>query len=225
MPNCEKRGTPLSQEYAHEWRICRTCRGVNDDDSPISAEANNEDYASASINRLLTQGGNPPPTQAAAPYQYAPPFNGFGYYQANLIPLLAQKMRNLGTIWFTIGIFQVFIGLACVIWGIRDYFDAAFFILPVLLLVVGISNIVGSMSDISYSDSIIDKPINITEKFCPMRPLVITMVYNLLFGGVVGVIGSIYAMTVRNFVIANWAHIANWAQFKYMEYLFENRET
>ncbi len=36
-----------------------------------------------------------------------------------------------------------------------------------------------------------------------MTPIVISLIYNVLFGGLIGVVGNIYELTIRNFVIAN----------------------
>ncbi|MBR4172999.1 MAG: zinc ribbon domain-containing protein [Clostridia bacterium] len=52
--------------------------------------------------------------------------------------------------------------------------------------------------------SVVTSPIGIYKKFEPIVMPIITLAYNLIFGGVIGVAGSIYYLfAIRNFVLNN----------------------
>lgn len=103
-----------------------------------------------------------------------------------IIEMLAQRLQTNAVIWLVIGILQILGGLFI------NWF----------LLIVGVLNIVSSVNDMKYSKELRQTPQKIVEKFEPLTGPVITMVYNLVLGGVVGVIGSIYYLTcIRSYVM------------------------
>ena len=107
-----------------------------------------------------------------------------------LVNTLAQRVNTNGIIWLVIGILQVLGGLL-LHWG---------------LLIVGVLNVVSSVQDMQYSKTLPDNPVGIVEKFEPVTGPVITLIYNLIFGGIIGVIGSIYYFVqIREFVMQNKA--------------------
>ena len=56
----------------------------------------------------------------------------------------------------------------------------------------------------NYSKEIIQNPVGIVDKFKPITGPIIVLVYNLIFGGVIGVVGSIYYfIAIRNFILTN----------------------
>jgi len=100
-----------------------------------------------------------------------------------LINTLSQKVMTLGIIWLVIGILQIFTGFA---------------------LIVGVLNIISSVKNIKYSKELLRNPSNIVENFEPTTGPIIVLVYNVIFGGIIGVIGSIYYFVgIRNFVMDN----------------------
>jgi len=114
--------------------------------------------------------------------------------QSNLVQQLSDRVKINGIIWLVIGILQVLLGLT-VNW---------------VLLIVGALNIVSSVQDLNYSKSVIDSPIGIVDKFKPLTGPIIVLAYNLIFGGLIGVVGSIYYLVgVRNFVLSNENSFAN----------------
>lgn len=114
--------------------------------------------------------------------------------QPNLVQQLSDRVKINGIIWLVIGILQVLLGLY-VNWT---------------LLIVGVLNIVSSVQDINYSKSVIASPVGIVEKFKPLTGAIIVLAYNLVFGGVIGVVGSIYYLVgVRSFVLSNESAFAN----------------
>ena len=105
-----------------------------------------------------------------------------------LLNTLAQRVNTCGIIWLVIGILQILGGLF-VNW---------------FLLIVGILNVVSSVQDMNYSKRLHDNPTGIVAKFEPLTGPIITLVYNLVIGGAIGVVGSVYYfVAIRNYVMEN----------------------
>lgn len=108
--------------------------------------------------------------------------------QTALLNTLSQRVNTNGIIWLVIGILQVLGGLFI------NWF----------LLIVGVLNIVSSVQDMNYSKTLLKNPTGIVAKFEPLTGPVITLIYNLVIGGVIGVVGSIYYfVAIRNYVMEN----------------------
>ena len=100
-----------------------------------------------------------------------------------LLVQLSEKIKTNAIIWLVIGCIQIISGM--------------FFI-------VGILNIVSAINDMNYSKTIFDDPSNIVQKFESLTMPIITLVYNLIFGGIIGIAGSIYYfISIRGFVLEN----------------------
>lgn len=107
---------------------------------------------------------------------------------SKLVQQLSQRININGIIWLVIGILQIFGGI---------FFNW-------FLLIVGVLNIISALNDISYSKTVLKNQSGIVSKFEPLAGSIITLVYNLVIGGVIGVIGSIYYFVqIRNFVMEN----------------------
>lgn len=105
-----------------------------------------------------------------------------------LLNTLSQRLNTNAIIWLVIGILQILGGIFI------DWF----------LLIVGVLNIISSVQDMNYSKTLSENPTGIVQKFEPLTGPIITLVYNLVIGGVIGVIGSIYYFfAIRNFVLEN----------------------
>lgn len=116
------------------------------------------------------------------------PNNQFVSTPPNFIQQLSDRVKINGIIWLIIGILQALLGLT-INW---------------VLLIVGALNIISSVQDLNYSKEVLNSPAGIVEKFKPLTGPIIVLVYNLLFGGIIGVVGSIYYLVgVRNFVLSN----------------------
>ena len=56
--------------------------------------------------------------------------------------------------------------------------------------------------DMNYSKTLLKNPKGIVAKFEPITGPIITLVYNLVIGGIIGVAGSIcYFLAIRNYVM------------------------
>ncbi len=106
----------------------------------------------------------------------------------DLINTLSSRVKTNGIIWLVIGIIQILIGL----------------FLNWYVLIVGALNIISSIQDMTYSKKVLNDPDGIVRKFEPLTGPIITLVYNLIFGGLIGVAGSIYYFVgIRSFVMEN----------------------
>lgn len=105
-----------------------------------------------------------------------------------LLNTLSQRVNTNGIIWLVIGILQVLGGI----------------FLNWFLLIVGILNIISSVQDMQYSKTLLNNPTGIVARYESVTGPVITLIYNLIIGGVIGVVGSIYYfLAIRNFVMEN----------------------
>ena len=105
-----------------------------------------------------------------------------------LLNTLSQRLNTNGIIWLVIGILQIFGGIFI------NWF----------LLIVGALNIISSIQDMQYSKALLKNPKGIIAKFEPLTGPIITLIYNLVIGGVIGVVGSIYYfVAIRNYVMEN----------------------
>lgn len=106
----------------------------------------------------------------------------------DLLTKLSERVKMNAIIWIVIGVLQVIIGL-CGTW---------------LPLIVGILNLVSAAKDMTYSKTVLENPNGIVKNFESLTSPVITLVYNLVIGGVIGVVGSIYYFVgLRGFVMEN----------------------
>ena len=75
---------------------------------------------------------------------------------------------------------------------------------------VGVLNIISSLNEINYSKTVLEKPSGIVQKFEPIAGSAIILIYNLVIGGIIGVIGSIYYLiAIRSFVMENKEYFAS----------------
>lgn len=129
--------------------------------------------------------------------------------KGNLLTELSSKIKLEAYIWLGVAVAQVIIGLINIFTGFSlnaDYEDGSTNIVSgFIILAVAVSNFLTFRKDMEYSEEILQKPIGIVEKFKPVNALVITLVYNLILGGLIGVVGSIFGFLTRNFVITNEA--------------------
>ena len=131
-----------------------------------------------------TNGAQPAYNYTAAPTQ-------------NLVASLASKVKINGIIWVIIGSIQLLAALVfCT--DLDWYMTEA-----ITFLIIGALNIANAVRDFKYSKTVIQSPIGIVEKFQPIGGAIVTLIYNVLFGGLIGIAGSIYYFIMRNFVMKN----------------------
>ena len=112
-----------------------------------------------------------------------------------LLHKLSERVKTNGIIWLVIGILQIVAGL---------FIDWVF-------LIVGVLNIISSIQDMNYSKTVLENPTGIVARFEPLVGPIITLIYNLVIGGVIGVAGSIYYfVAIRSFVMENRVSFAQY---------------
>lgn len=105
-----------------------------------------------------------------------------------LLRELSGKVKTNGVIWICIAGVQILLGIFA-LW---------------YLLIVGVLNLISGISSISYSSEVLKRPCGIVKKFEPLAGPIVVLIYNLIFGGVIGVVGSVYYLVaIRNFVVVN----------------------
>lgn len=114
--------------------------------------------------------------------------------RSRMLNTLSERLNINGIIWIVIGILQIAGG---VFW---DWF----------LLIVGVLNIIYAVHDIQYSKTLLNNPKGVVAEFEPIGGAIVVLIYNLIVGGVIGVVGSIYYfVAIRNFVMENKTFFAS----------------
>ena len=96
---------------------------------------------------------------------------------------LASRVRLNGIIWIIIGVLQICMGV--------------FFI-------VGILNIISGIRDLKTAKDIPTYRVGLVSAYTPVVMPIIVFIYNLIFGGVIGIAGSLfYFFGIRGYVMDN----------------------
>ena len=109
-----------------------------------------------------------------------------------LITQLSQKNQTNAIIWGALGVVQIIIAMCTI-----TYYG---FATGIWTLVVGILNVYSGYKDFTYSKELLKKPVAIISRYESATPIVIALIYNLIFGGIAG---SLYEISIRNFVLNN----------------------
>ena len=109
-------------------------------------------------------------------------------FQNPYLTKLSERLKVNGIIWIVVAVIQIIIGLLGT-W---------------VPLLVGVLNIVSAIKDLNYSNTVLVNPRGIVSNFEPLTSPIITLVYNLVVGGMIGVAGSIYYfIALRGYVMEN----------------------
>lgn len=96
---------------------------------------------------------------------------------------LSERIKINGIIWLVIGILQLCTGV--------------FFL-------VGILNIISAIRDLKASKNVFHYRVGLVKAYEPLVSPIIVFVYNLIFGGFIGIAGSLYYFfCIRGFVMEN----------------------
>ncbi len=140
------------------------------------------------------------PQQASTQYQqttYPPQYQSYPtyqqvQYQPDVVRVVSEKIKIDGVIWTVVAAIQYIIGLSTIITGYG-----------IAVLIVAIINTFVAVGDFKYSKEILMRPVGIVDKYEPIGNLIANLIYNILFGGLIGVAGTIYGFVLRNYVITN----------------------
>ena len=112
-----------------------------------------------------------------------------------LITQLSQKNQTNAIIWGALGVVQIIIAMCTI-----TYYG---FATGIWTLVVGILNVYSGYKDFTYSKDLLKKPVAIISRYESATTIVVALIYNLIFGGIIGIVGSLYEISIRNFVLNN----------------------
>lgn len=113
-----------------------------------------------------------------------------------LIPVLCQKIRTEAFIWLAVACVQALLGVISLVG--ESYSGTA-------LLVICVLNVINAVGDLNFCKAVTVQPIGILQRYSPVTGLIIALVYNLLFGGVIGVIGILFGFVTRQYVMEHEA--------------------
>lgn len=100
-----------------------------------------------------------------------------------LLKSLSSRLKINGIIWLVVGILQALSGV---------------------FILTAIWNIVNAINDFNFSGKVLREPYNLVERYKPAGGAVLVLIWNIIFGGIVGIAGSIYYFIgIRGFVLEN----------------------
>lgn len=164
--------------------------------------------------------------------QYAPQPQYYGYQPGNIVQTLCSKLRVSAILLLITGCLQAIVGIIVTIIGIvlatqigyisryagyygyRYYQDEVaiaivgmitLLVIGVFVLVTCIFNFVGAGRTFQYIKQIQQYPVGIVAHFMPSGKTIGLLILNILWGGVIGIIGSVFALVARSFVQNNSA--------------------
>ena len=118
---------------------------------------------------------------------------------------LISKMKTSSGIWIGIGIYQLVVGAFTLMLGYG-----------VMSIILGIWNIVQSSKQKKTRLSFAQNPVGIVSYFEKNKTSTIVFVFlNLFFGAFLGVVGSVYDLTVNSYALNNrdtFRRIEVWAK-------------
>ncbi len=119
-----------------------------------------------------------------------------------LLNSLSTKIKINGFIWLGVAGIQVIMGFVSLISGIY-WEEFSEIISAILIFGIAALNVKSAISDLKYSKEVIENPKGVVEKYSPIKNLIVTLVYNIILGGVVGIAGAVYGFILRGFVMKN----------------------
>ncbi len=183
-------------------KFCMNCGKELDDNIRFCSGCGAEVSGSADVTNNSTAPNNQGANNYQNSYNSQNAFNNSNNYNAqmpynnafnpntpeSLLRTLSERYKINAIIWFIIAGIQVILGIT-INW---------------ILLIVAALNIVAAVQDLNYSKNILIQPQGIVNKEKPLVGSIAVLVYNLFFGGILGVAGSIYYLVgIRNFVMTN----------------------
>lgn len=135
-------------------------------------------------------------------------------YQQNVIQQLSSKVKVAGVMWIIVACIQYILSLVFVVISFSD--NILFLIQSIMMLVIAVINTFIAVRYFKYSKEIQMRPIGIIAKYSSVGGCIGLLFYSILFGGLIGLIGAIYALVIRGFVKRNEIQFAQVEQ-QFME--------
>ncbi|MCL2867225.1 MAG: hypothetical protein FWF47_05640 [Clostridia bacterium] len=126
----------------------------------------------------------------------------------DLIARISSRLNTNGIIWYVLGVLQMISAIGVLITAIVLMFTIpelgiGCLISGAIVLCVALSNIQFGKKDMKLSSIIRHTPVEIISKYQNAGPFIKSLILNLFFGGIIGIIGSIMELTLRSFIMAN----------------------
>ena len=103
---------------------------------------------------------------------------------------LSVKEQTSGIIWIVIAVLQIIIGCTG----------------QIGILIIGVLNIISGVAGLKQSKKVLTPYPGLVQEYeTQLIGLIITLLYNLFIGGVIGVAGTVYEFTIRSYVLKNRA--------------------
>lgn len=154
------------------------------------------------------QAAYPPQAPYQPPQNFQQPVRPPFFPQPHpLVQQLSSKIKTSAVIWILIAAFQFIAGLLNLVVGFElnaGHDDGAVNIfVGIFVILIGVLNSVMASRNLDYSQEVLANPVGIVNTYKPVGGLIGTLVYNLFFGGIIGIAGSIYAFVLRSFVMSH----------------------
>lgn len=155
--------------------------------------------------------------QPTPPYQtvYQQPY----YMPKNIVQILSGKVRTQAVIWLVIACIQYILGIINIVAGLQMRYESdilAMLTTGMIIITVAVLNTLFSVQNFKYSSQVLTVPVGIIKKYSPLGGIIGTLIYNVLFGGIIGIVGSVYAFLIRSFVMDNERQFAE-IEYNYMK--------
>ncbi len=121
--------------------------------------------------------------------------------ERKLLGGLSAKVKTEGFVWIGVAAVQALMGLIMLLIGSIES--------ALVLIVICVLNFIAASNDLKYAKVIFEKPTGIVKKYQPVTGLIISLVYNVIFGGVVGVAGIIFGFVTRSYVLGHQAEFTS----------------
>ena len=120
----------------------------------------------------------------------------------DIISQLVTKIQTEAKIWKIVAIVQAVAGVLTVIFNlINGAIESALY--GVLIIGIAFLNFKSSKKDLEYAEEIKRNPVGIVAKYESMKDLIAAVIYNVLVGAAVGVVGCVFGFMTRKFVMDN----------------------
>ncbi len=101
---------------------------------------------------------------------------------------IIKRIKINALIWIIIALIQIFLGI----------------FINMFIIIVGTINLYLAFLDFDYAKAYAINSVGIVKQVKPVGEIIFMFIYNLVFGGVIGVFGIIfYLIAVRNYVLRN----------------------
>lgn len=213
MSYCEKCGNQLSEGAV----FCAKCG------TPVKSSGANTEPQSVNPQQSTTQVFVQPVVQPVYTQPvYQQPISTLP--ETSPVLKLSEKIKIEAMVWIIIAVIQVVIGIYEINLGnqLNDFWltrgEGNFYIFyGVVLLIVAVINIIISIMKFSRAAEITFSPVGICDEFLPIGGRIGNLIYNILFGGIIGIVGSIFGFVTRSYVVNNQAAFAA-IEFEYKQH-------